>query len=307
MTNPTLEHNVVYELIMSGLKPRAIITDNPFYVKKVNLAKYFVKKVIIIAKYLCNRQKFKNKFQPYFLAKKYSIPVYNSANVNTKDFELKIKNMQIDYVFTFGFRILKENIINAPRIGCINFHPAFLPNNRGATPTKWIILKNKNETGITFHYITKGIDEGEIIEQHKIPLSGYENTEILNRYLFNIGCILLVKLIYKIKNNIKITSISNVINSGSYERPFKKENSIISEENSYEEINKIIRASRDGYKHATYNYKDQNLEILNCLDSTENTIKSTLPFLDLNGNIFIKTSDNKQILLVIKSINRIDE
>ena len=299
MTNPTLEHNVVNELLKSGLKPQAIVTDNPFYVRKTSFIKYFAKKVIIIAKYLYKRQVFKNKFQPYFIAKKYSIPIYNSVNVNTIDFELKIKSMQIDYIFTFGYRILKENIINSPKIGCINFHPAYLPYNRGATPSKWVLLNNQTETGVTFHYISKGIDDGDIIEQYKIPLSGLENVEILNRYLFNIGSILLVKLIYKIKNKIKITTYTNNIDLGSYEKPFKKENSNILEGYDYNKIRNIIMATRDGNKYASYKYKGQNLAIINCIDSTENFNEESLPFCSSNGNIYIKTSDNKQIMLII--------
>ncbi len=38
-------------------------------------------------------------------------------------------------------------------------------------PNNWTILHNRQKTGITFHFITNGIDAGSIIEQVEIPLS----------------------------------------------------------------------------------------------------------------------------------------
>jgi methionyl-tRNA formyltransferase len=300
MTNPTLQCNVVQELISAGLRPEAVVTDSPFYVKKTNFVKFWLKKFILVLRYLKNKHEIKNKFLPFFSAKKYSIPVYISDNVNTKNFEMQFKSMNIDYIFTFGFRILKENIINTPRSGCINFHPAYLPFNRGATPSKWVILNDQNKTGITFHYINKGIDKGDIIEQYEIPLSGYESAEILNNYLFSLGSILLVKLIYKIKCGAKITTINNPTDIGSYEPPFKKKNSFISKENNYKEICNIIMSSRDGYRNAFYNFNARDLIVLNFIDITNISTDNEYPFKDSNNNIFIKTSDNKAIMLITK-------
>jgi len=305
MTNPTLDHNVVYELIKSNLKPQAIITDNPFYVKKTGFAKYFAKKLLIIVKYLRNRQDFRNKYKPYFLAKEHSIPLYNSVYVNTEDIELKIKKMQIDYIFTFGFRILKENIINAPKKGCINFHPAYLPFNRGATPSKWVILNNQKETGITFHYINKGIDKGAIIEQYKIPLSGNENAEILNKYLFNLGTIFLIKLICKIRNNVKIIAKPNAIDSGSYQPPFGKECRTVSEKHTYKEINDIVMASSDGYNNAIYKHNEKEYKIINSIEIEKKDMKiSQFPYIKIPNRIFIKSFDDKIIMLITNKNNK---
>ncbi len=140
------------------------------------------------------------KYQPYFIAKKYAIPIYDSNNVNSIEFENKIKEKEIDYIFTFIFKILKENIFNAPKFGCINFHPSYLPHNRGETPWSWIILNNQQKTGITFHYITKEIDKGNVIEQYEVPISEHVNTKILKQYLFGLGSVLFIRLIFKLKN-----------------------------------------------------------------------------------------------------------
>ena len=302
MTNPALEHNVLEELLVSGLRPEALVTSSPFYVTKTNIVKKLIKKSLIFIKYLKNRKKVESKFQPYFLAKKHNIRIYNSQNVNSKEFENQIKEMKIDYAFTFGFRILKENIIDAPLKGCINFHPAYLPNNRGATPSKWVIANNESKTGITFHYINNGIDKGDIIQQYEVPLSGYETSKILNNYLFGLGSVLLVQLIYKIKYNEPINRLNNAVETGSYEPPFKKENRRISETNTLSEIQKTVVASVDGFNSALYAFKGQDYHIINCVVISQTNSIKEFPLLTSDKNILMNTSDNKQLLLISKRV-----
>lgn len=297
MTNPSKYSNVLNELLISGLRPVMVVTYDPFSYAKTNPVKLLVKKVYVHFKYLLNKRTFKEKFQPYFLAKKYDIPVFSSQKVNSIKFENILKQLNIDYAFTFGFKILKENIIKAPRLGCINFHPAYLPYNRGATPSKWIIVNDQNFTGITFHYISKGIDEGEIIERYKIPLSGYENSEILNNYLYSLGGILLVQLIYKIKSGAELVTKKNELNKGSYEKPFIKEHRKITGGETSQHIKNRIHAARDGYKYAIYNFNGFDREIVNYVELISLDVKS-YPCEDTDGNLLIKTKDNKYLKLI---------
>ena len=46
--------------------------------------------------------------------------------------------------------------------------------NREAISSNWSVLQNQKITGITFHFIDKGIDTRPIIEQYEFNLSGYE-------------------------------------------------------------------------------------------------------------------------------------
>jgi methionyl-tRNA formyltransferase len=197
---------------------------------------------------------------------------------------------------------LKEKIFTASKYGCINFHPSFLPLNRGASPSNWSILKNQKITGITFHFINKGIDTGPIIEQYEFNLSGYETAKIINEYLLSIGSILLVRLIYKLDYGIKFDISTNNVSQGSYEPPFRKEHRIISEKNTFQEIDSIIRASRIVEFYAIYKFGNTEYEIKNCIDITsidEPILKC--PIIDSKSNIIIKTKDDRVVSLITKS------
>jgi methionyl-tRNA formyltransferase len=301
MTGLGLDNNFAGELINSKLFPEIIATDSPFYCGEKNPFKFLFKKGLLILRFIIQRDKIRRKYQAYFLASKYSIPIWPSHKVNTDEFAKKIREMGIDYAFVFTFRILKEKIFKAPKYGCINFHPALLPLNRGAYPTNWIILNNRHKTGITFHFISNGIDAGPIIEQYEIPLSGYETAKILNEYLFSLGAILFVRIIFRLKFNYEYNLIKNDINSGTYEPPFTLQNRIISDKNTFQEINSIIRASRIYDLNAVYRFSGKEFMVINCVDLTDcNLTVTEYPFIDDEDNIYLQSSDNKVLFLVTK-------
>jgi methionyl-tRNA formyltransferase len=301
MTGPGLDNNFTDELIKSKLLPELIVTNSPFYCGKINPFRFLVKKGLLILKYLVKRNVTIRKYQAYFLAKKYSIPFWHSQNVNDDEFAKLIIKMGIDYAFVFTFGIIKEHIFRAPKFGCINFHPALLPLNRGAYPSNWAIRNNQNKTGITFHFISKSIDAGSIIEQYEIPLSGYETAKILNQYLFSIGAILFIRLIFRLKFNFNYNLINNDILKGTHEPPFGPDSSVISDKNTFQEISLIIRASRIHELCAIYRYSGKKYSVINCIDLTDcNLTIEEYPFFDDKNNIYLKSKDNKVVFLVTK-------
>jgi methionyl-tRNA formyltransferase len=306
MTGRGLDNNFVDELITSKLFPAMIVTDSPFYCGKNNPFKFLLKKCFLVLRYLIKRGEIRRKYQAYFLAKKYSIPVWLSQDVNNDRFAGLIKRLGIDYAFIFTFGIVEEKIFKATKFGCINFHPALLPLNRGANPSNWTILNNQRKTGITFHFVTKDVDAGEIIEQYEIPLSGYETAKILNEYLLAIGAILFVSLIIRIKLNCDFNLIKNDISIGTYEPPFRQANRIISDKNTYEEISLIIRASRIYDLCAVFKHSGKEFMVCNCIDLADCDLPiNEYPFFDEEKNIYIKSADNKTVFLVTRRSQKI--
>ncbi len=58
-----------------------------------------------------------------------------------------------------GELVEKENIT------IMNFHNALLPDYPGRNAPSWVIYAGEETTGITWHYVTAGVDEGDIIIQ----------------------------------------------------------------------------------------------------------------------------------------------
>lgn len=82
-------------------------------------------------------------------------------------------DLAVSYVY---WRILKKPIIQTPKLGIINFHPAPLPDLRGTGGFNLAILENHNEFGVTAHYMDEGIDTGPIIEVDRFAINAATET-----------------------------------------------------------------------------------------------------------------------------------
>jgi len=82
-------------------------------------------------------------------------------------------------------KIIKEGVLNKSTF--INFHPGILPNYRGSLSTVWSMLNNEDYVGGTWHYIEKRVDTGNILSQHKIPVTPTSTAFSLNHKIFSKG------------------------------------------------------------------------------------------------------------------------
>ena len=67
-------------------------------------------------------------------------------------------------------RILPQEILDYPRLGCVNVHSSLLPKYRGAAPIHWAILNGEQETGVTLMHMALALDAGDIIAQRNALL-----------------------------------------------------------------------------------------------------------------------------------------
>lgn len=79
--------------------------------------------------------------------------------------------------------LFPASLVDKPNITIINFHNALLPDYPGRNAPTWVIYMGEKETGITWHYVTAGVDEGNIIIQKRCEITedmkAYELTEQL--------------------------------------------------------------------------------------------------------------------------------
>jgi len=116
---------------------------------------------------------------PQDIAARLNLP-YHVVTHNSPECEELIKKYELDVGIILGARILKENIINAFKIGVINMHPGMLPHNRGLDNIKWAILKGYKQ-GVSVHLISKEIDQGNLLVQREIDV--YEDDTLLDIFL----------------------------------------------------------------------------------------------------------------------------
>ena len=112
--------------------------------------------------------------------------------------ELKKLNPDIICVVAYG-KILPKEVLEIPKLGCINIHGSLLPKYRGAAPIQWAVLNGDKETGITTMYMDEGMDTGDMILKEKVTIGEDETTGELWNRLSKIGGELLVKTLKEIE------------------------------------------------------------------------------------------------------------
>jgi methionyl-tRNA formyltransferase len=100
--------------------------------------------------------------------------------------ELKKYQADVAVVAAYG-QILSKEILELPRLGCINVHASLLPKYRGAAPIQWSILNGDKITGITTMQMGVGLDDGDILLQKEVSILPDETGGMLFDKLSLIG------------------------------------------------------------------------------------------------------------------------
>jgi methionyl-tRNA formyltransferase len=73
-----------------------------------------------------------------------------------------LRDFAPDYVISGGAGIIRQDLLDLPRIGFLNIHPGLLPEYRGVDPVLWA-LSEGGMLGATLHLMSAGIDEGPLL------------------------------------------------------------------------------------------------------------------------------------------------
>lgn len=113
--------------------------------------------------------------------------------------QIKALNPDVICVVAYG-KILPKEILDIPRLGCINVHGSLLPKYRGAAPIQWAVLNGDKTTGVTTMYMDVGMDTGDMILKQEVEIGENETTGELWDRLSKIGGELLVETLKQIEN-----------------------------------------------------------------------------------------------------------
>ena len=130
------------------------------------------------------------------------LKIYQPLKVrNNTEFIEEIKDLNPDVICVVAYgKILPKEILDIPKLGCINVHGSLLPKYRGAAPIQWAVLNGDKTTGITTMYMDVGMDTGDMILKEEVEIGDDETTGELWDRLSKIGGKLLVKTLEKIED-----------------------------------------------------------------------------------------------------------
>lgn len=134
------------------------------------------------------------------MAAEQNIPVYAPENINASTWIDYVSKLQPDILFSFYYRhLLRQPLLDIPSQGCLNLHGSLLPKYRGRCPINWVLVNGETETGVTLHYMTPKLDDGDVVAQRRIIIDYDETAKSLMDKAVDSATLLLEDVLPKIK------------------------------------------------------------------------------------------------------------
>lgn len=189
----------------------------------------------------------------------HNLPVWQPPRIK-KDPEtltlLRESGADVFVVIAYG-QILSPEILDMPRLGCINVHGSILPEYRGAAPIQWCLYNGDKETGITTMLMDTGMDTGDMLLKATTAINLLDNAQDLAQRLSVMGADLLVETLWKLDSG-EITPVPQDNSAATYAPLIKKDDYKIDWSKSAIELHNQIRGF---YPNCIATFRDQVLKI----------------------------------------------
>ena len=121
-------------------------------------------------------------------AEEAGIPVYQPKGFKNGKATQILRELAPDLILVIAYgKILPQEVLDVPRLGCINVHASLLPKYRGAAPIQRAIIAGEEVTGITIMKMDAGMDTGNMLAQREIPILPEDNEETMFRKMGEVG------------------------------------------------------------------------------------------------------------------------
>lgn len=132
-----------------------------------------------------------------------NIKIFQPDNINSSQSLDIINSCNPDLLITAAYgQILKQELLNIPKCGCVNIHASILPKYRGAAPINRAIINGEKISGITIMKMDRGMDTGDIITQKEIVIDDNMNAGQLHDELALLGSMMIEEFLSDVEGNL---------------------------------------------------------------------------------------------------------
>ncbi len=127
-------------------------------------------------------------------ARELGVPFQQVEKVRDPGFASRLAELRPDVAVVVAFgQLFPLQLLELPRLGCVNLHASLLPRWRGAAPIQAAIAAGDSLTGVTTMLMAEGLDSGPMLLTAELKIGGRETAGELSLRLAEIGAPLLVE------------------------------------------------------------------------------------------------------------------
>ena len=168
------------------------------------------------------------------------LTVHNPTSFKSDKDRTIFRKLKADIAIVVAYGLILPNqILSAPKFGCLNIHASLLPRWRGAAPIQRAIMEGDDETGVCIMKMEEGLDTGPILSSRKIQIKENDNAKILSERLSLVGSKLIVEVLEALS---EFKAYSQSAAGVTYARKIEKSETKIDWSLPAKTINRKIRA-----------------------------------------------------------------
>ena len=188
----------------------------------------------------------------------YAIPVFQPEKLGPEDAaRLREIGCDVGLVMAYG-HILKQELLDAPKLGFFNYHASLLPRYRGPAPIEAAIANNDGGAGVTLQRIVPALDEGDVVGSAVIPLDA-GSTRASLREKISEACIFITQETIPLILRKEALAIPQSEKHVSYTRKISRADSAIDFRESSKTISARVRALA-GWPGCTFPFAGMELK-----------------------------------------------
>ena len=174
-------------------------------------------------------------------ALEHNIPVFQPTTLKDQQANIKALNADVMVVVAYGM-LLPQNILDTPKLGCINIHASILPRWRGAAPIQRAIQAGDAETGVSIMQMELGLDTGPVYQILKTPIANTDTSTSLHDKLAELGAQGIVETLTQLEAAPSTKPVEQDHEQSNYAKKITKQEAVINWSDSAREIDQQIRA-----------------------------------------------------------------
>lgn len=233
------------------------------------------------------------------LALEHGLDVRQPRSISKQDVVDEMRRLAPDVgvIAAYG-QILRQPVLDVPRLGILNVHASLLPRWRGAAPIPAAILAGDAETGATIMLVRLALDAGPMLASVRVPLLASDTTATLTPKIAEAGAGLLADILPKWERG-EISPVEQDEVAATYAPQIEKVDALIDwERDSAAIVERKVRAYNPW--PIAYSYLDgQPLRVLECtaLDATAPGEPGTISRRD--DGLAIAAADGRAVLALV--------
>lgn len=196
-------------------------------------------------------------------AEELNLPYSIVDEPNSLEVQKKLKSYSPDIFVLAGYgKILKQPIIDIPKIMTVNLHGGKLPEYRGSSPLNWVLINGERSFGLTIIKVDKGVDTGDILLSREFVINSNATIQDLHDIADSEFPKMLLGVLSQIKQGAYKLQVQNESKARYYPLRFPDDGLVWFDTITAKKLHNLIRALTSPYPCAFFYWKSRKVKIL---------------------------------------------